>query len=438
MKYKLQSSIIVLFSFFCILNILFAKEVNFIVLEQPEINTFNIPDNKDKSDLYFGDSLVNFLAFDPLKNAFKFSDSVNFQNNEIINFRLENLPTAPNCENNDKGRAYHNMVDKYSYVCNGKEWNIIDNDYNSLIPLAPYIESIFPNAVSLNTTNKIEVKGVNFTDKTIFNFDNLAIIDTKVINGSKAIITIESGNTKTDTFLTANTKGIKWPNNEILLKVYEKLDMEEIQDNLNTKGVKILEWIPNLHKISCDGTDGLNGKFIADGGDDMYDNGNFINTNGEKNISYTNGNKVKNEIAFGKNSKYFTSVVHDIFFLVADLNKEVTEFFIDGNLGADGKGSVDYYQFTYQTYTAYIKRVYGSGSDPSVNHVIIVDKNMDIKHEAQLDSKYDFHKISGINTNIELNDNKLYYMLFASKNSGFIDNNNIENIIIYMVENILQ
>ena len=141
---------------------------------------------------------------------------------------------------------------------------------------------------------------------------------------------------------------------------------------------------------------------ITDGGDDMYDDGNFIFTdlcqtyedildNGDEwqlsipithtcafdetdNDDYTNppmdGIVVDSDDFFGAGSQYFTNMYPDLFVLVAD-NIDVNEFTIAGSLGADGNGEVAVQTVDLGGHTMFYKSVYDSG-DPSVNHIIIV------------------------------------------------------------------
>ena len=117
---------------------------------------------------------------------------------------------------------------------------------------------------------------------------------------------------------------------------------------------------------------------------------------------------------FGASSEYFTNLYPGMFTLVAkDINIEY--FAINGNLGADGDGSVDIY--TYNTnvggndYTAYVKRVYGA-SDPSINHIFIVNTDgTGITQDYDSGSDTDYHQISNLGSVTEL-----HYLLLSRFN----------------------
>ena len=166
---------------------------------------------------------------------------------------------------------------------------------------------------------------------------------------------------------------------------------------------------------------------ITDGGDDMYDDGNFIFTNlcqtyedildnGDDwqlsipithtcafdetdNDDYTNppmdGIVVDSDDFFGAGSQYFTNMYPDLFVLIAD-NIDVNEFTIAGNIGADGDGEVAVETVDLGSHTMFYKSVYDAG-DPSINHIIIVPGTADgITHLYDPDSDDDNDCIQGI------------------------------------------
>ena len=94
---------------------------------------------------------------------------------------------------------------------------------------------------------------------------------------------------------------------------------------------------PNIHLF----TDGVTGTTISDGGTDMYDTGNRLNTDisGTAGIPYSD-NTIIASTDFGTNGRYFTRKVPGLFVMAADLDN-VSLFNITGNLGADGNGISD-------------------------------------------------------------------------------------------------
>jgi hypothetical protein len=178
--------------------------------------------------------------------------------------------------------------------------------------------------------------------------------------------------------------------------------------------------IPNRY----DFFEGESGSFINDGGNDMYDGGNFLGTNLGAPVFYSNNLIVASPI-FGASGRYFTRKYPGLFLLVADLDN-VSDFTIDGNLGADGGGNVDgailEAALFGATYQGFVKRVFNAG-DPSVNHLIIIAKNPAATHEFSTNTDLDFHAVHNLN-----GATRLYYLLYAGANGSYIDNSATLNI----------
>jgi len=81
--------------------------------------------------------------------------------------------------------------------------------------------------------------------------------------------------------------------------------------------------------------------FIRDGGDDQYDDGNFIDTNLANEISYNDGEIVTDsETEFGSGSSYVVVYENSIFGVLAT-GADITSLGTSGETGADGDGSTD-------------------------------------------------------------------------------------------------
>lgn len=204
---------------------------------------------------------------------------------------------------------------------------------------------------------------------------------------------------------------------------------------------------------------------ITDGMRDMYDSGNYINTNltqpysdikcagsgGEGNCSLQGNKSIPathsqawdddpegdfyddnqpTELAkyrylpvndskvmvgdgyFGDNSSYFTAMFPGMFVLAAK-NINISEFSITGDIGTDGSGvdAAEIYPLNLgnSTYTVYFKSNY-EGNDPSINHIMIVDgTNTGISHFYDDSSERDEHAIVG------LEDKNILYYICISK-----------------------
>jgi hypothetical protein len=178
--------------------------------------------------------------------------------------------------------------------------------------------------------------------------------------------------------------------------------------NFNSTGTAVAAAIPSPYNFNLDGVGGATGTNISDGGGDMYDGGNFLNTNLGTNIPYTGG-AVSTSAAFGGGS-YFTHKFNNLFVMVANLNG-VNSFSISGNNGADGGGVAN--GFTYSvtvgclTYDVFVKRVNSAG-DPSINQVFIIPAGSGATHTFSTNTDNGQHDLTGL-----AGVDRLYYMLFA-------------------------
>ncbi|MFK7952472.1 MAG: S8 family serine peptidase, partial [Ekhidna sp.] len=108
--------------------------------------------------------------------------------------------------------------------------------------------------------------------------------------------------------------------------------------------------------------DGIYGNSISDGGGDMYDGGNRLSTDLGGYLEYSNSNIYSDQAYLG-NESYFTAKYDGLFVFSADL-EGVSSFSINGDLGADGSGSVDgsVLSFNYRgiEWLGFVKRVYNT------------------------------------------------------------------------------
>lgn len=124
-------------------------------------------------------------------------------------------------------------------------------------------------------------------------------------------------------------------------------DIATIRSNFydNTIFQNLLGTLPRLYQ-DFEFTPGWGSNYIDDGGDDQYDESNYINTNLQSEINYgetdvddkgaiITGNDADN--AFGVGSSYVTLYRDSIFAMIAT-NANITSLSYSGNLGADGTG----------------------------------------------------------------------------------------------------
>lgn len=175
---------------------------------------------------------------------------------------------------------------------------------------------------------------------------------------------------------------------------------------------------------------------INDGGDDMYDGGNYLNTNltnsydiiknsnvddngqlAAASIPYTHtqadneddeieyGNPPMDGVVsngdsyFGPGSKYFTNMYPGLFVMVAD-KTSVSEFSITGNVGSDDDTvNAAAIEEVVPGWTLFYKTNDGDVSDPSINHLILIPgSSAGITHEFEDDDgdDNDDHAVIGI------------------------------------------
>ncbi|MEK7950105.1 S8 family serine peptidase [Luteolibacter soli] len=165
-----------------------------------------------------------------------------------------------------------------------------------------------------------------------------------------------------------------------------------------------------------DFTDGVTGTNISDGGNDMYDNGNYLATNlaATTYLNYSDGKITASPASFGPGGRYFTRKYPGLFVFSAEM-QGVDNFQITGGTGADSSGTVDGSELTMtfhgRTYRGFLKRTYGAG-DPSINQLVIVEDRPGLGHSFPTDTNEDDHTVSGLSGT-----RRIHYLLYAG-NSG--------------------
>lgn len=186
--------------------------------------------------------------------------------------------------------------------------------------------------------------------------------------------------------------------------------LQTVLDNLNANHIAITALIPNRFNFR----DGVFGTSIIDGGGDMFDGGNILNTPLFNNLAYRD-NQVTDSTAFGPAGAYFTRKVPGLFVLGAQLDN-IDYFRITGNLGADGGGQAEASVLEVTSrgrlYQGFFKRVFNAG-DPSVNQLVIIPHNPEATQTVNFNTNDGLQQVDNLQNTIEL-----YYLLFASSNGG--------------------
>jgi len=226
---------------------------------------------------------------------------------------------------------------------------------------------------------------------------------------------------------------------------------------LNARYTEITDLISDKYYFSDEPGNDLDGNNfgIADGGADMYDDANFIDTNltqtydfivagGEGGASETAGVPITHTPAggkgsndytnppmdgvvrdgstyFGSGSEYFTNMYPAFWVMIAD-NININEFTIWGDNGADGSGDLSVNQFSVTVsgvqHTVYQKTIYNA-DDPTINHLIIVQGDgSGISHRYSEDTNEDLDNLTGISSQ-----NVIYYLLLSKDFDLPVDSN---------------
>ncbi|MBL7012814.1 MAG: T9SS type A sorting domain-containing protein [Candidatus Marinimicrobia bacterium] len=199
--------------------------------------------------------------------------------------------------------------------------------------------------------------------------------------------------------------------------------LENILSMFEEKHQTIIDLVPNPWVIE----DGVTGDNINDGGDDMYDGGNYLSTDNEQNPLAYSDSVIIASSHLGETGQYFTRKYDELFVFAADLDS-VSDFYITGNLGADGSGSVDGIIVEESGYTGFVKRVYNAG-DPSINHMVIIQNTEGASHDFSTDTNNDYHHIGGL-----INVTQLYYILYASSGGALVDDETTLSIMSAMLD----
>lgn len=237
---------------------------------------------------------------------------------------------------------------------------------------------------------------------------------------------------------------------------------------LNAGYNDVIALITNRYNFTDEpiGNTAANNAQITDGGIDMYDNGNILNTNlsnsyanvrlggyatrlatslqythtkqSTTTFSFTGNGTVNSGTSwFGAGSSYFTNLYPGMFVMVATEMTGVTEFSVSGNIGVDGGGLLTTDDYTLSvggtTYSIYRKSIYNT-TDPSINHIFIIPGDgAGVTHSWDTSRQWDDNVIQGINVSY------LYYLLIAKRNATtgtLLSNSEATSVITKFLETI--
>jgi hypothetical protein len=208
----------------------------------------------------------------------------------------------------------------------------------------------------------------------------------------------------------------------------ETFVIDRLRTELAVTHATIANRVPNGYDFS----EGDSGDRIIDGGNNMYESGNFLNTNHGSSIPYTSG-ALSSVAWFGEDSQYFTAKYPGLFVLAVD-NASIIHFETSGNTGTNGAGMADRSVLSItadgKPYTIFLRRVYGAGT-PSINHLYIVPGDgAGIEHYS---AESTFEDVHGLN-HLESVD-RFFYVL-VSTNAGQLQNDDVLTIARAFLNNV--
>ncbi len=201
--------------------------------------------------------------------------------------------------------------------------------------------------------------------------------------------------------------------------------VSDVANNMTT-------WIPDVADFDLDMGESAN--FIGDGYNDMYDDGNYLSTNFASQFNYSENN-IKTNGAFGTEGFYVTKKSTNLWMLAANMD-DVTDFRISGETGSDGDGIsnasgaiVTVGQKEYMIFTkTNVESPDEVDSDASINHLIIIPFNSQVRRSIDDDTDSDFHQL----TNLE-DTKELYYFLFTTDNGYTVPDSTFETMASYFL-----
>ncbi len=250
---------------------------------------------------------------------------------------------------------------------------------------------------------------------------NISSIEPPVIdvNPSELSFVIPIGSEHSESLTISNT------GNSVLsyqIKVAGITDdsLEYVMDAMNTNYDSITSLIPERY----DFTEGSSGYRIFDGGNNMCDYGNYLNTSSGS-INYSD-KTIQSSYSLGISGRYFTAKYPGLFMFAGDMDS-IGLFQISGSLGSYS-GYVDTTDIVMsiggKEYHGYVKRTYGDVT-PSVNHLIIVENPDEyVYSECNYNSYSDYQTIRGLD-----NSRRIYYLLWAGNNGYYYADSIVSNIM---------
>ena len=161
----------------------------------------------------------------------------------------------------------------------------------------------------------------------------------------------------------------------------------------------------------------------------MYDNGNYIQIP-------PNPSSPANRIVYKENceagvtngQEYRMAMNNSGFSLTMFSPFRKHSLLIDGNLGADGRGSVHNGSYVYNRWTAFWKVVYGT-TDPGIHHLFITDGAA--THEFSQNTNSDIDRLHNVN------ESDVFYIMWGTYLQGNTSFKSSDDLIRQLVRTVV-
>lgn len=176
--------------------------------------------------------------------------------------------------------------------------------------------------------------------------------------------------------------------------------------------------------------------YIGDGGNDMYNAGNYLRTNYCGNmVPYTdNFDKIMSTCYGGVEGGYYRMNMDTHSQILYGYNANPTSllsFFISGALGAGGTGTVQQWNgLTYRNLRGFVKSVCNAGSRPTINHMFIVEDSPSAYQYVYTSTAYDYNYLYNVAPQ-----KRFMYFLYATSTSACVSATTHTNIFNLLAQN---
>jgi len=176
-------------------------------------------DSGSNITLQFGSVLGEFLQWDAANGRFSLSGDLDLAASQLVNTRLENLPTAPTCDGAAAGRVYFDTTSSSAFVCDGTTW--IDLGGQSAasatqdLATARYRDTSTTNLNATATDNIVpwnteDFENPKFTHDEVTNNSQIQVTDSGkyLVSGSVNVINTSTNNFRYNGRLKFRINGI--------------------------------------------------------------------------------------------------------------------------------------------------------------------------------------------------------------------------------------